>query len=192
MKSVNIFVVCAVALLLSAFCPQPEKKLSLQEAIGKMWPKEYNEEFKPEEYVYKLVDLDRNGSTELLIMKEKVRHYNWYGVYSYVDGVVELICERISGGLADYAYYSDGFVWYYEEHSGGLSFEEVYYKLEEGKVVAYVEHSVNRNGWDDDEQEESRTLTILDKSKPRSEKIEDYYPKGKAYSLYHIKDWESF
>lgn len=157
-----------------------------------MWPKEYNEEFKPEEYVYKLVDLDRNGSPELLIMKEKVRHYNWYGIYSYVDGVVELICERISGGLADYAYYSDGFVRYYEEHSGGLSFEEVYYKLEEGKVVAYVEHSVNRNGWDDDEFKESRTLTILDKSTPRSEKIEDYYPKGKAYSLYDIKDWESF
>ena len=191
MKSVNIFI-CVVALLLSAFCPQPDKKLSLQEAIGKMWPKEYNEEFKPEEYVYKLVDLDRNGSPELLIMKEKVRHYNWYGVYSYVDGVAELICERISGGLADYAYYSDGFVRYYEEHSGGLSFEEVYYKLEEGKVVAYVEHSVNRNGWDDDELEENRSLTILDKSKPRSEKIEDYYPKGKAHSLYDIKDWESF
>ena len=98
MKSVNIFI-CAVALLLSAFCPQPEKKPSLQEAIGTMWPKEYNEEFKPEEYVYKLVDLDRNGSPELLIMKEKVKQYNWYGVYSYVDGVVELICERISGGL---------------------------------------------------------------------------------------------
>ena len=192
MKSVNIFVVCAVAFLLSAFCPQPEKKLSLQEAIGKMWPKEYNEEFKPEEYVYKLVDLDRNGSPELLIMKEKVKQYNWYGVYSYVDGVVELICERISGGLADYAYYSDGFVRYYEEHSGGLSFEEVYYKLEEGKVVAYVKHTVSRGAWDDDEFEESRTLTILDKSTPRSEKIEDYYPKGKAYSLYDIKDWESF
>lgn len=191
MKSVNIFI-CVVALLLSAFCPRPDKKPSLQEAIGKMWPKEYNEEFKPEEYVYKLVDLDRNGSPELLIMKEKVKQYNWYGVYSYVDGVVEQICERISGGLADYAYYSDGFVRYYEEHSGGLSFEEVYYKLEEGKVVAYVEHSVNRNGWDDDELEESRTLTILDKSKPRSEKIEDYYPKGKSYSLYDIKDWESF
>ena len=190
MKSVNIFI-CAVALLLSAFCPQPEKKPSLQEAIGTMWPKEYNEEFKPEEYVYKLVDLDRNGSPELLIMKEKVRHYNWYGVYSYVDGVVELICERISGGLADYAYYSDGFVWYYEEHSGGLSFEEVYYKLEEGKVVAYVEHAVSRGALDD-EFEESRTLTILDKSTPRSEKIEDYCPKGKSYSLYHIKDWESF
>ena len=157
-----------------------------------MWQKEYNEEFKPEEYVYKLVDLDRNGSPELLIMKEKVRHYNWYGVYSYVDGVVELICERISGGLADYAYYSDGFVWYYEEHSGGLSFEEVYYKLEEGKVVAYVVHAVSRGAWDDDEFEESRTLTILEKSTPRSEKIEDYYPKGKAYSLYDIKDWESF
>ena len=182
MKSVNIFI-CVVALLLSAFCPQPDKKPSLQESIGKMWR---------EEYVYKLVDLDRNGSPELLIMKEKVRHYNWYGVYSYVDGVVELICERISGGLADYAYYSDGFVWYYEEHSGGLSFQEVYYKLEEGKVVAYVEHSVNRNGWDDDELEENRSLTILDKSTPRSEKIEDYYPKGKSYSLYDIKDWESF
>lgn len=192
MKSVNIFVVCAVAFLLSAFCPQPEKKLSLQEAIGKMWPKEYNEEFKPEEYVYKLVDLDRNGSPELLIMKEKVKQYNWYGVYSYVDGVVELICERISGGLADYAYYSDGFVRYYEEHSGGLSFEEVYYKLEAGKVVAYVKHTVSRGAWDDDEFEESRTLTILDKSTPRSEKIEDYYPKGKSYSLYDIKDWESF
>ena len=38
-----------------------------------MWLKEYNEEFKPEEYVYKLVDLDRNGSPELLIMKEKVK-----------------------------------------------------------------------------------------------------------------------
>ena len=157
-----------------------------------MWPKEYNGEFKPEEYVYKLVDLDRNGSPELLIMKEKVKQYNWYGVYSYVDGVVELICERISGGLADYAYYSDGFVRYYEEHSGGLSFEEVYYKLEEGKVVAYVKHTVSRGAWDDDEFEESRTLTILDKSTPRSEKIEDYYPKGKAYSLYDIKDWESF
>lgn len=157
-----------------------------------MWREEYDKEFKPEEYVYKLVDLDRNGSPELLIMKEKVRHYNWYGVYSYVGGVVELICERISGGLADYAYYSDGFVWYYEEHSGGLSFQEVYYKLEEGKVVAYVEHSVSRGAWDDDEFEESRTLTILDKSTPRSEKIEDYYPKGKAYSLYDIKDWESF
>ena len=72
MRSVNIFVVCAVAFLLSAFCPQPDKKPSLQEAIGKMWPKEYNEGFKPEEYVYKLVDLDRNGSPELLIMKEKV------------------------------------------------------------------------------------------------------------------------
>ncbi|WP_276773652.1 hypothetical protein [Porphyromonas endodontalis] len=192
MKSVNIFVVCAVAFLLSAFCPRPEKKPSLQEAIGKMWQKEYNEEFKPEEYVYKLVDLDRNGSPELLIMKEKVKQYNWYGVYSYVDGVVELICERISGGLADYAYYSDGFVRYYEEHSGGLSFEEVYYKLEEGKVVAYVKHTVSRGAWDDDEFEESRTLTILDKSTPRSEKIEDYYPKGKAYSLYDIKDWESF
>ncbi|WP_314863993.1 hypothetical protein [Porphyromonas endodontalis] len=192
MRSVNIFVVCAVAFLLSAFRPQPDKKPSLQEAIGKMWPKEYNEEFKPEEYVYKLVDLDRNGSPELLIMKEKVRQYNWYGVYSYVDGVVELICERISGGLAYYAYYSDGFVRYYEEHSGGLSFEEVYYKLEEGKVVAYVKHTVSRDAWDDDELEESRTLTILDKSTPRSEKIEDYYPKGKAYSLYDIKDWESF
>lgn len=192
MKSVNIFVVCAVAFLLSAFCPQPEKKTSLQEAIGKMWLKEYNEEFKPEEYVYKLVDLDRNGSPELLIMKEKVKQYNWYGVYSYVDGVVELICERISGGLADYAYYSDGFVRYYEEHSGGLSFEEVYYKLEAGKVVAYVVHAESRAAWDDDEFEESRTLTILDKSTPRSEKIEDYYPKGKAYSLYNIKDWESF
>lgn len=192
MKSVKIFVVCAVALLLSAFCPPPEKKPSLQEAIGKMWPEKYNEEFKPEEYVYKLVDLDRNGSPELLIMKEKVKQYNWYGVYSYVDGVVELICERISGGLADYAYYSDGFVLYYEEHSGGLSFEEVYYKLEEGKVVAYVKHTVSRGAWDDDELEESRTLTILDKSGPRSEKIEDYYPKGKAYSLYDIKDWESF
>ena len=191
MKSVNIFVVCAVAFLLSAFCPQPEKKTSLQEAIGKMWPEKYNEEFKPEEYVYKLVDLDRNGSPELLIMKEKVRQYNWYGVYSYVDGVVELICERISGGLADYAYYSDGFVRYYEEHSGGLSFEEVYYKLEEGKVVAYVVHAVSRGAWDD-EFEENRTLTILDKSGPRSEKIEDYYPKGKSYSLYDIKDWESF
>lgn len=191
MKSVNIFI-CVVALLLSAFCPQPDKKPSLQEAIGKMWPEKYNEEFKPEEYVYKLVDLDRNGSPELLIMKEKVRHYNWYGVYSYVDGVVELICERISGGLADYAYYSDGIVWYYEEHSGGLSFQEVYYKLEEGKVVAYVEHAVSRGAWDDDEFEESRTLTILDKSTPRSEKIEDYYPKGKAYSLYDIKDWGSF
>ena len=157
-----------------------------------MWLETYDREFKPEEYVYKLVDLDRNGSPELLIMKEKVRHYNWYGVYSYVDSVVELICERISGGLADYAYYSDGFVRYYEEHSGGLSFEEVYYKLEEGKVVAYVEHSVNRNGWDDDELEENRSLTILDKSTPRSEKIEDYYPKGKAHSLYDIKDWESF
>ena len=192
MRSVNIFVVCAVAFLLSAFRPQPDKKPSLQEAIGKMWPKEYNEEFKPEEYVYKLVDLDRNGSPELLIMKEKVKQYNWYGVYSYVDGVVELICERISGGLADYAYYSDGFVRYYEEHSGGLSFEEVYYKLEKGKVVAYVKHTVSRGAWDDDEFEESRTLTILDKSTPRSEKIEDYYPKGKAYSLYDIKDWESF
>ena len=190
MKSVNICI-CVVALLLSAFCPQPDKKPSLQESIGKMWREEYDKEFKPEEYVYKLVDLDQNGSPELLIMKEKVRHYNWYGVYSYVGGVVELICERISGGLADYAYYSDGFVWYYEEHSGGLSFEEVYYKLEEGKVVAYVEHSVNRNGWDD-ELEENRLLTILDKSKPRSEKMEDYYPKGKAHSLYHIKDWESF
>lgn len=157
-----------------------------------MWLETYDREFKPEEYVYKLVDLDRNGSPELLIMKEKVKQYNWYGVYSYVDGVVELICERISGGLADYAYYSDGFVWYYEEHSGGLSFQEVYYKLEEGKVVAYVEHSVNRNGWDDDELEENRSLTILDKSTPRSEKIEDYYPKGKAHSLYDIKDWESF
>ena len=192
MRSVNIFVVCAVAFLLSAFRPQPDKKPSLQEAIGKMWPKEYNEEFKPEEYVYKLVDLDRNGSPELLIMKEKVRQYNWYGVYSYVDGVVELICERISGGLAYYAYYSDGFVRYYEEHSGGLSFEEVYYKLEEGKVVAYVKHTVSRDAWDDDELEESRTLTILDKSKPRSKKMEDYYPKGKAHSLYNIKDWESF
>ena len=29
-----------------------------------MWPKEYNEEFKPEEYVYKLVDLDRNAHHE--------------------------------------------------------------------------------------------------------------------------------
>ena len=75
-----------------------------------MWLETYDREVKPEEYVYKLVDLDRNGSPELLIMKEKVRHYNWYGVYSYVDGVVELICERISGGLADYAYYSDGFL----------------------------------------------------------------------------------
>ncbi len=53
-------------------------------------------------------------------------------------------------------------------------------------------HAVSRGAWDDDEFEESRTLTILDKSTPRSEKIEDYYPKGKAYSLYDIKDWESF
>ena len=51
---------------------------------------------------------------------------------------------------------------------------------------------MNRNGWDDDELEENRSLTILDKSTPRSEKIEDYYPKGKAHSLYDIKDWESF
>lgn len=60
MKSVNIFI-CVVALLLSAFCPQPDKKPSLQESIGKMWLETYDREFKPEEYVYKLVDLDRNG-----------------------------------------------------------------------------------------------------------------------------------
>lgn len=150
-------------------------------------------------YIYMLYDVDGDGRDELFV-KEKEREYNTYWGFAIKDNKgVEHIFSRSSGGYEDFGFTEDGFLWHYEEHTGGLSQWTSYYKLRKSSVLYSVHESVEMPSADEwtDDVEIGTEYQVYMKGRLFSNKESDYHkyaPKGMRTSLYDIdmEDWIAF
>jgi len=148
-----------------------------------------------DKYVYFLYDVDRDGRKELFV-KEKVKDYNtYYGFVIKDNKEVELVLERSSGGSEDFGYTSDGYLWHYEEHTGGQSQYTSNFKLKNSKVVSSTHMSVDVPSDMNEDSEISTEYQVYQNGKLISKKEADYNkynPKGTQTSLYNIEGWKDF
>jgi len=148
-----------------------------------------------EKYVYTLYDVDHDGRKELFV-KEKVRDHNtYYGFVIKDNKEVELVFERSSGGSEDFGYTSDGYLWHYEEHTGGQSQYTSNFKLKNSKVVSSTHMSVEIPSDMNEDSDISTEYEVYQNGKLISKKEADYNkynPKGTQTSLYDVEGWEDF
>lgn len=169
-------------------------------SLQKIMKENEGENFNFNDFVYLLIDVDKDGQPELFI-KEKIKNYNTYYAFTISKkGIVELVMSRTSGGYKDFHYTEDGFLHHYEEHTGGLSQCDTYYKLQGSKVVSTASHMVDQeisDGDDDENIDETieESYYINREGKPVSNSEEEYInniAKGYENSLYNLEGWKNF
>lgn len=149
-----------------------------------------------DDYVYYLVDIDKDGLAEVIV-KEKVRDYNNFWIFSQAEGVEEPLMERSSGNYQDFFYSENGFV--------GTTIEASYYnytswtKLENSRVkyTASVsethEETVDKDGEPDINVETTYSVMVGEKEIGNTEAFYNKYATAtEVTSLYNIEDWKSF
>ena len=149
------------------------------------------------DFVYVLCDVDHDGLAEVFV-KEKVRHYNNFWVFSQQPDVEEALMERTSGNYQDFMYSENGFL--------GTTIEASYYnytswiKLEKSRIKYTTTESESHEEILDDEGnpvdfnvEVNYSVMVGTKEVGNTKKVYDKYtnPQG-ANSLYNIEDWQSF
>lgn len=161
--------------------------------------KEYEgDSFDINKFVYKLIDVDKDGQPELFV-KEKVKEYNTYYAFTIgKNGDIDLIMSRSSGGYEDFSFTDDGFLFHYEEHAGGLSQCSTYYKLENSKVVQTSTYICNQEvvGEGEDMDMEIEDSYSVEKDGQIISETEEGYnlsiTTNSHISLYDINDWKDF
>lgn len=150
-----------------------------------------------DKYVYMLYDVDGDGRKELFV-KEKVKEYNmYYGFVIKKNKEVEEVFSRTSGGYEDFGYTDDGFMWHYEEHTGGLSQITSYYKLKNSKVVYSTHRDIEMPSQLEGEEERDMEISYhISNDKgflPASEmEYDEYVSHGNTISLYKLEGWKTF
>lgn len=149
-------------------------------------------DFSPDKFVYSKHDIDGDGTPELFI-REKEREYNYIAIFNIENGEVNQITDRTSGGYEDFSYFDDGYVYHYEEHTGGLTKEETYYKLKNSKVYLIATCTIDQQSWDDEKIDITYSLEINGKFVSNKEKeYSKVLPKGQQTNVYNIDDWHDF
>lgn len=149
-----------------------------------------------DDYVYCLVDIDKDGLAEVIV-KEKVREYNNYWVFSQAEGEDEPLMERSSANYQDFFYSENGFV--------GTTIEASTYnhtqwvKLEKSRVKYTAtasethEEFVNEQGEPDINVETIYSVTMGDKEVADTKEAYNKHTRTEGVtSLYNIDDWKSF
>lgn len=148
-------------------------------------------------YVYLLYDVDGDGKKELFV-KEREKDYNvYYGFVIKSNMDVEEVFSRTSGGYEDFGYTDDGFMWHYEEHTGGLSQVTSCYKIEKSKVAYSTHRDIEMPSDLEGEKEGDMQITYnVSKNGVLHPEIEKEYDKytshGNTISLYQIEGWQNF
>ncbi len=181
----KIFFILASVLCASASAQTIEDSKFTQENIREAIE---HPDFNFSEYVYILHDIDGDGNPEMFI-KEKVKCYNAYWALMYNDEGAQVIDERSSGGYEDFAYTSDGYFWHYEEHTGGFSQCESYYKLQNSKVVKTLRCHLEREIGN---EEKVTVEYYIDDKKVKDKAYTAATPQGTRFNLYNLEGWKEF
>lgn len=167
-------------------------------SLQKTMKEQEGENFNLNDFVYLLIDVDKDGQPELFV-KEKVKEYNTYYAFTLNSkGEVNLVMSRSSGGYEDFSYTEDGYLYHYEEHTGGLSQCSTYYKLENSKVVQTSTYICNQEvvgEGEDMDMEIEESYSVEKDGQIISETEEGYnlsITTNSHISLYDINDWKDF
>lgn len=167
-------------------------------SLQKTMKEQEGENFNLNDFVYLLIDVDKDGQPELFV-KEKVKEYNTYYAFTLNSkGEVNLVMSRSSGGYEDFSYTEDGYLYHYEEHTGGMSQCSTYYKLENSKVVQTSTYICNQEvvgEGEDMDMEIEESYSVEKDGQIISETEEGYnlsITTNSHISLYDINDWKDF
>ena len=167
-------------------------------SLQKTMKDQEGDNFNLNDFVYLLIDVDKDGQSELFI-KEKVKNYNTYYAFTLNSkGEVNLVMSRSSGGYEDFSYTEDGYLYHYEEHTGGMSQCSTYYKLNKSKVIQtsiYSSYQETTGEGEDMDMNIEESYSVEKNGSVLSEKEEDYtksIAKKPRISLYDLTGWKNF